>query len=90
MDTSNSERIAARIKLWCLRSYIGDLEAYRDGDVNRFGRMVGSGGTGLGSDSAWRGNVSRLAGNEAIKAHCGNDLDALMPRIKALGIEVNA
>lgn len=86
----NSERIAARIKLWCLNAYVKDLEAFAAGDVNRFGRMVGSGGTALGSDTAWRGNVSRLAGNEAIRAHCGNDLAALMPRIEALGIEVNA
>lgn len=83
-DTSNSERISARMLLWSLKVYVKDLEAYRDGDVDLFERKVGS------SDITWRDNVSRLAGNKLIALHCGNDLDALMPRIKALGIEVNA
>ena len=34
--SANVERLTARIRLWLLKAYIRDLEAFRDGDEGRF------------------------------------------------------
>lgn len=84
----NSERLTARIKLWCLKTYVKDLEAFRDGDSNRFGRMVGSGGVSLGSDSTWRSHVVKLVVDNLIVCYCHEELSELLPRIAALKIKI--
>jgi len=86
--SENSERLSASIRLWCLRTYIKDLEAFRDGDVNRFGRMVGSGGVSLGSDATWRAHVARLAADSLIVCYCHEELTELLPQIAALKIKI--
>jgi hypothetical protein len=86
--TANSERLSARIKLWCLRTYIKDLELYQAGDEGRFTRMVGSGGVSLGSDSTWRAHVARLAADNLIVCYCHEELTELLPQIAALKIKI--
>ena len=86
--SENSERLSARIKLWCLRTYVRDLELFRDGDTGRFSRMVGSGGVSLGSDATWRSHVVKLATDTLIVRHCQQELTELLPRVAALNIKI--
>lgn len=85
--TENSERLTARIKLWCLRTYVRDLELYQAGDTGRFSRMVGSGGVSLGSDATWRSHVGKLVADNLIVCYCHEELSELLPRIAALKIK---
>ena len=86
--SANVERLTARIRLWLLKAYIRDLELLRDGDSNRFGRMVGGRGESLGSVEKWRGYVVQFAGDSLVALHCKAELEALDARIRALEIEV--
>ena len=85
--TANSERLTARIKLWCLRTYVRDLELYQAGDTGRFSRMVGSGSISLGSDATWRSHVGKLVADSLIVCYCHEELSELLPRIAALKIK---
>ena len=85
--TENSERLTARIKLWCLRTYVRDLELYQAGDTGRFSRMVGSGNVSLGSPAKWRGYVAQFATDSLVTLHCKAELDTLRSRIAALKID---
>lgn len=85
----NVERLTARIRLWLLNTYIKDLELLRDGDSNRFGRMVGGRGESLGSAEKWRDYIIQFSTDSLVVTHCKAELEALTARIAALGIEVN-
>ncbi len=85
--SANVERLTARIRLWLLKAYIRDLEAFRDGDEGRFSRMVGSGNVSLGSPAKWRGYVAQFASDSLVSSHCKAELDALRSRIAALKID---
>ena len=86
--SENSERLTARIKLWCLRTYVRDPELYQAGDTGRFSRMVGSGSVSLGSDATWRNHVVKLATDNLIVCYCHEELTELLPRIAALKIKI--
>lgn len=85
--SANVERLTARIRLWLLQTYIRDLELLRDGDSNRFGRMVGGRGESLGSVEKWRGYVAQFATDSLVALYCKAELDALRSRIVALKID---
>ena len=78
----------ARIRLWLLKAYITDLEAFRDGDVNRFGRMVGGRGEGLGSAEKWTAFIVALLQDENIESLCNGEWLQCRDRSVKLNIEV--
>ena len=80
----SAELLIARCRLWLLKAYVTDLEEYQKGDLNRFGRMVGSGGVSLGSDSAWRVMVRALLVDELLTQYCATEIGECEKRVKTL------
>lgn len=68
MDTQ-AEVSIARIRLWLVRAYLKDLQAFYGGDVNRFGRMVDGKGGGLGSADKWVGYINAFLNDELVVTH---------------------
>ena len=82
----NANILTARCRLWLLKAYLHDLEEYKAGDVNRFGRMVGSGGVSLGSESGWRAMVKALLTDELLTQHCQTEINDCVKRAASLGV----
>lgn len=80
----NANQLVARCRLWLLNAYITDLEEYRAGDVNRFGRMVGSGGVSLGSEAGWRALVKALIADDLLQAHYPAELAECAHRFQTM------
>ena len=76
----------ARVRLWLLRAYITDLEAFRDGDSNRFGRMVGGRGESLGSAEKWTAFIITLLQDTGIKELCSSEWQRCRERATLLNI----
>ncbi|TXH50135.1 MAG: hypothetical protein E6Q97_21040 [Desulfurellales bacterium] len=82
----NAEQMTARCRAWLLNAYLVDLEEYQAGDVNRFGRMVGSGSISLGSEAGWRAMVKALLVDELLAQHCAGQLAGFVERAKLAGV----
>lgn len=68
MDTRAAVAVA-RIRVWLIKAYIKDLQAFYSGDRNRFDRMVDGKGGSLGSAKKWMDYITSLLEDELVVAH---------------------
>lgn len=83
-----AEYYFASSKLWLARMYMHDLTEYNNGDVNRFGRMVGSHGEGLGSERQWITHLQNILVRSDMQTYFPAELAELRNAFAAMGHEL--
>ncbi len=81
------ERAKASVVMWLIRSHMGDIRAYLDGDASRFSRMVVDGGRTPrnASPSGWAEMVVRNLGDPLVATYYADEAVRITEELKEQG-----